>query len=47
MKEKPGPEIVSNVFLVSVQCFQECSRRNTDSYYSVAVMSDSLQPHGL
>ena len=48
MKEKPGPEIVSNLFLVSVQCFQECSRRNTDGcYYSVTVMSHSLQPHGL
>ena len=47
MKEKPGTEIVSNLFLVSVQCFQECSRRNIDSYYSVAVVSDSLQPHGL
>ena len=47
MKEKPGTEIVSNLFLVSVQCFQECSRRNIDSYYSVAVVSDSLQPPGL
>ena len=47
MKEKPGTEIVSNLFLVSVQCFQECSRRNIDSYYSVAVVSDSVQPLGL